>query len=202
MVRVEDSKLDHIQQRITKRLKSVSKIDRVERIGEKVRSLSACLSDRLQEDISRINGPLWCRKKAGLMQKFILAKIGQEAIPSKAHSRLWDHYFELIRKSITRKKEFIIQKFSKPSRGFGPWSSLWKNKEKLIKERSPYSNFESLIIRPMFVKSGDDLRQESLALNLIRCIKSIFDRENCNLYIHPYDVIIKNHNSGFIGSLF
>lgn len=193
--------MDYIKQRITKRLKSMTKISRVNRIGQKVRSLSACLNDRLTEDLNRISGPLWCRRKAGLMQKYVLAKIGQETIPTKAHCRLWDHYFELIRKSISRKKDFIIQKFSKPCKGFGPWSSLWKNKEKLIKERSPYSSFDSLVIRPMIVKSGDDLRQESLALNLIRCMKSIFDRENCNLFIHPYDVIIKNHNSGFIGKL-
>jgi hypothetical protein len=195
----DEDKIKHLNMRLSKRLMSLSRNFKVEKLKNKVRSFSACLNDRIEDKLSHINGPKWFQKKAQLIENCVLGKIRQEATPTKTHSRLWDYYFELIRKSLIRKKEFLIQKFVKPSRGLGPWPTLWNNKVQMLKERSPYSHFESLRIRPMIIKSGDDLRQEFLALSLIRCFKNIFDREKCNIFLHPYDVIIRNYNSGFIG---
>lgn len=194
-------RIKHMNMRLHKRLLSLSRHSKVEKIKNRVRAISVSLNDRMDDKVAHCNGPRWFQRKAQLIENCVLGKIRQEAAPTKAHSRLWNYYFELIRKSLNRKKEFLIQKFIKPSKGIGPWQTLWNNKERLIKERSPYSHFESLRIRPMIIKSGDDLRQEFLALSLIRCFKTIFDREKCNIFLHPYDVIIRNYNSGFIGRL-
>lgn len=185
--------------RLNKRLMSLSRNNNVQKIKQKVRSFSASLNDRIEDKLAHCNGPKWFQRKAQLIENCVLGKIKQESAPSKTYSRLWDYYFELIRKSLIRKKEFLIQKFIKPSKGLGPWATLWKHKERMLMEKSPYSQFDSLKIRPMIIKSGDDLRQEYLALSLIRSFQSIFARENSNIYLRPYDVIIRNYNSGFIG---
>lgn len=194
-------KEQHLSNRMLKKLTSMKNIHvKAKReVKSKFRSLSAHINDRIEAKVNLITNPKWCQRKASLLKDFILAKDIKKGPPAKAQVKYWEHYYELVRNSIIRKKEFIIKKFINPSKGRGPWKTLWKTKEAHLKESSPYSHFSSLMIRPMMVKAGDDLRQELLALNLIRCFKEVFDRECPKIYLRPYDVIIRNHNSGFIG---
>lgn len=191
-----------IEQRMGKRLKSMSRLysEQKGKITTKVRSISSHIGDKIEAKLKFVNGPRWCQKKANLMKEFILTHTTNPFSEAKASARFWEHYFELLRHSVIRKKDLLIKTFTKPKEGLGPWKNLWKNRESIIKERSPYAAFQSLRIRPMFVKSGDDLRQELLALSLIRVFQSMFDREMVKIYLRPYDVIIRNHNSGFIGT--
>ena len=53
-------------------------------------------------------------------------------------------------------------------------------------------------MRCYIVKGGDDLRQEILAMQLIKKFKDIFEKANLSLYLKPYKVIITSVNSGFI----
>ena len=191
--------------RMQKRLKSTEKIfskTSREYVKAKVRSISTTISDRMESKLKFITGPVWCKKKAELFQQFVFSKSIAPLSQVKANNRFWEHYFELLRNSIIRKKVLITKKFSDPPKGFGPWKVLWNYKEHHIRDQSPYGHFDSLKIRPMIMKSGDDLRQELLALKLIRCFHDIFRRENLSAYLRPYDVIIRDSNSGFIGTLY
>lgn len=187
--------------RLSTRKLSDSEIPKDTIIHEKSRSFSVTDEDRLSKKLMFICGPQWCKRKSELLKHHILNKPRKEGASVKTYSKLWNYYFELKRNSLQIKPKPRLENPIEPSKGLGPWSVLWKYKEATFKAKSPYHEFSSLKIRPMIIKSGDDLRQEYLALSLIRCFKSIFDREKSNIYLRPYDVIIRNHNSGFIGRL-
>lgn len=46
------------------------------------------------------------------------------------------------------------------------------------------------------VKGGDDLRQEIIAMQLIKTFKRLFIAQNIQL--QPYEIIVTSHNSGLI----
>jgi len=48
------------------------------------------------------------------------------------------------------------------------------------------------------VKSGDDLRQEYMAMQLISLINEIFVKENIKIWMKPYSIIPYRSDSGLI----
>jgi len=82
---------------------------------------------------------------------------------------------------------------------FGPWGDIWEDKEQAIRQGSPYAHFNSYKLRPIIVKGGDDLRQEVLAMQIMRKLKEMFKKEKIMAYLRPYEVIVTNANSGIIG---
>jgi len=48
------------------------------------------------------------------------------------------------------------------------------------------------------VKSGDDLRQEYMAMQLISLINEIFEKENIKIWMKPYSIIPYSSDSGLI----
>jgi hypothetical protein len=79
-----------------------------------------------------------------------------------------------------------------------PFGKDWKIFESEMKKKSNYKNFKSYRVRNLIFKSNDDLRQELLAIQLIKRLKKIFDEANLSLYLHPYEIIITSHSSGFL----
>jgi phosphatidylinositol 4-kinase len=85
-------------------------------------------------------------------------------------------------------------------KGFGPWDLLWEFKYDMIKRESPYNEFPSYMLRQIIVKGGDDLRQEIVAMQLIKLLQSVFQREGASLMLHTYEIVVINSSSGIIGS--
>jgi Phosphatidylinositol 3- and 4-kinase len=79
-----------------------------------------------------------------------------------------------------------------------PWGETWKETTDRIRAGSPFGHYKSWKARPIIIKAHDDLRQEQLAMQIIKKIKQIFEKENVNVYIRPYDILIISHNSGII----
>lgn len=93
-----------------------------------------------------------------------------------------------------RKNENLI----KPRR-VEPWGELWEDKAHNISILSPYGHFPSYQLRTLIIKGGDDLRQELIAMQIIKKIHKIFQKADLNLYLRPYDIIVTSANSGIIG---
>jgi phosphatidylinositol 4-kinase len=70
--------------------------------------------------------------------------------------------------------------------------------EKEIKETSPYKNFKSYKLVNFIAKADDDLRQELLAMQLIKFFDKIFKKENIQLKLHPYEILITSSSSGLL----
>ena len=51
----------------------------------------------------------------------------------------------------------------------------------------------------MIIKGGDDLRQEIICMQLIIKFKEIFQEEDLQLYLRPYEIIVTSPNSGILG---
>ncbi|CAD8157673.1 unnamed protein product [Paramecium pentaurelia] len=101
-----------------------------------------------------------------------------------------EYLLEQEKKSKERKK--ILVKMQ------GPWGEDWDHKLELIKEQSPFKDFESYQIRAIMVKGGDDLRQELMAMQVIQKLDSIFKASGLNLYLKPYEIIVTSENSGLL----
>eukprot|EP00026_Physarum_polycephalum_P002185 Phypoly_transcript_02190.p1 GENE.Phypoly_transcript_02190~~Phypoly_transcript_02190.p1 ORF type:complete len:886 (+),score=181.00 Phypoly_transcript_02190:128-2785(+) len=75
---------------------------------------------------------------------------------------------------------------------------LWSEKEKRIRETSPFSQLPGWRLAGVIVKSGDDLRQEQLASQLIFKIHSWFQAEKLPLFLRPYVVLATSSTTGLI----
>ena len=102
-------------------------------------------------------------------------------------------------------EEFLENSFNKKSynsvkpRRFEPWGEIWEDKARNISLSSPYGHFPSYQLRTLIIKGGDDLRQELIAMQIIKQIHKIFNKAELNLFLRPYDIIVTSANSGIIG---
>ena len=67
-----------------------------------------------------------------------------------------------------------------------------------LKKFSLFGNFSSWKLFKVIVKSGDDLRQEQFATQLINEFNQIFHLENVKIWLNPYEILSTGHNVGII----
>lgn len=75
---------------------------------------------------------------------------------------------------------------------------LWSEKEKRVRERSPYGGLTNWKLLPVIVKTGDDLRQELLASQLLLTLHSIWMSEQVPLKVFPYKILCLSNDAGLI----
>lgn len=120
---------------------------------------------------------------------------------------LKSHYEDLIEKRSRKRDKYhfrteLVKDFNKQvskSKGFGPWEVLWKFKKELIEKESPYSEFPSYRLRQIIVKGGDDLRQEIIAMQVLKKLQEVFKREGTSLVLRTYEIVVISASSGVIG---
>ena len=79
-----------------------------------------------------------------------------------------------------------------------PFGEKWLDICENIKLESPYRNFPSHTIKSFIAKADDDLRQESLSMQLIKLMDNIFKKAEIPLQLRTYEIIITSRNSGLI----
>ena len=67
-----------------------------------------------------------------------------------------------------------------------------------LKENSPFKLFKTYQIKNFIAKANDDLRQEHLAMQLIKTFESIFKKKNLPLKLHSYEILITSNSSGLL----
>ena len=67
-----------------------------------------------------------------------------------------------------------------------------------LKEKSQFKNFKTYSIRNFIAKANDDLRQELLAMQMIKLFNEIFKKAQISLKIHPYEILITSSSSGLL----
>jgi len=112
---------------------------------------------------------------------------------------------EIFKTEQEKTEEFLGNSLLKKNDGFikprrvGPWGEIWEDKAINIAQTSPYGHFPSYQVRTLIVKGGDDLRQELIAMQIIKQMHKIFKKAELNLFLRPYDIIVTSANSGIIG---
>jgi phosphatidylinositol kinase/protein kinase (PI-3 family) len=67
-----------------------------------------------------------------------------------------------------------------------------------IREGSVFGGLVSWKLVSLIVKTGDNLKQEQFAMQLIYQFCQIFESENLNLLLRPYEVVSLGPDSGII----
>jgi len=78
------------------------------------------------------------------------------------------------------------------------WSENWEDLCESIRAESGFGSFVSWKLRAVIVKGLDDMRQECLAMQMIKKFKIIFEEAGLSLWLRPYDILIFSHNMGII----
>jgi len=78
------------------------------------------------------------------------------------------------------------------------WSELWVEKVRRIRRASPYGYLASWRLKPYIVKSGDDVRQELLAAQIIHQFRHIFLQMDLPLWLRAIEVLVTSSDSGLI----
>ncbi|KAJ3641340.1 hypothetical protein Zmor_027852 [Zophobas morio] len=74
----------------------------------------------------------------------------------------------------------------------------WHDKERRIRESSPYGHLSTWNLLSVIVKCGDDLRQELMASQLLQMFQKIWEKEHVPLWVHPYRILCLSNDSGLI----
>lgn len=81
------------------------------------------------------------------------------------------------------------------------YKESWAKKCERIRKSSPVGHRKNWELISVVMKSGDDLRQEQLATQLIRCFADIFTKSGLSLWVYPYEVLAVSSQGGFIETI-
>ncbi|XP_028798186.1 phosphatidylinositol 4-kinase beta 1 isoform X2 [Neltuma alba] len=90
---------------------------------------------------------------------------------------------------------------SAPKAGDALSGELWAAKKERIQKASIYGNFSGWDLRSVIVKSGDDCRQEHLAVQLISHFYYIFQEAGLPLWLRPYEVLCTSSYTALIETI-
>ncbi|EEB89093.1 hypothetical protein MPER_12855, partial [Moniliophthora perniciosa FA553] len=95
----------------------------------------------------------------------------------------------------TAEDESIIRKeLSKADPSAMVFSESWVMK----KSRIRHANWDCVSV---IVKTGGDLRQEQLAVQLIREFQQLWEEENCQCWVRPFRILITGGSSGLVETI-
>ncbi|KAK4585538.1 hypothetical protein RGQ29_022976 [Quercus rubra] len=78
---------------------------------------------------------------------------------------------------------------------------LWEVKKERIRRASVHGNSPGWDLRSVIVKSGDDCRQEHLAVQLISHFYDIFQEAGLPLWLRPYEVLVTSSYTALIETI-
>ena len=81
------------------------------------------------------------------------------------------------------------------------FNESWDEKKERIRKSSPYGNQENWNLISCIIKSGADLRQEKLALQIITEMDRIWRNAECPAWLHCYRVLVFSNESGLIETI-
>ena len=81
----------------------------------------------------------------------------------------------------------------------GGWLVVrWSEKEASVRRRSPHGHRQGWNLCRVVVKSGDDCRQELMAIQLIKTFQEIFLDARLPLWVSPYEVLVTSNRTALI----
>jgi phosphatidylinositol 4-kinase len=107
------------------------------------------------------------------------------------------------KKSILNENEEIEEEieevYQRVSNNIDPFfGELFENQTERLRSISPFGKLNSWKLFKMIVKSGEDLRQEQFATQLINEFNQIFKIEKVDCWVNPYEIISTGMNMGLI----
>lgn len=81
------------------------------------------------------------------------------------------------------------------------FSESWAAKKSRVRQESPYGHLANWDCLSVIVKTGGDLRQEQLAVQLVREFKLIWKEENCQCWARYFRILITGGSSGLVETI-
>lgn len=78
---------------------------------------------------------------------------------------------------------------------------LWESRKKRIQSSSAYGKLPGWELRSFIVKSGDDCRQEHLAVQLVAHFYDIYQEAGLPLWLRPYEVLVTSSYTALIETI-
>ena len=85
---------------------------------------------------------------------------------------------------------FLQKKFAR--------SATWAEKEASVQARSPFGHLPGWALKSFIVKSGDDLRKEMLAQQVVEMMKQVFESADLDIHLTPYQIVTTGANAGLV----
>ncbi|KIJ44081.1 hypothetical protein M422DRAFT_60208 [Sphaerobolus stellatus SS14] len=109
---------------------------------------------------------------------------------------------DIARNSKTAEDESIIRReLNKADPSAAIFRESWSTKKKRIKASSPYGHLANWDCVSLIVKTGADLRQEQLAVQLIHEFEKIWKEENCACWVRHFRILITGPSSGLVETI-
>ncbi|SCU95377.1 LAMI_0F02234g1_1 [Lachancea mirantina] len=77
----------------------------------------------------------------------------------------------------------------------------WAAKKERIKKTSEYGHMENWDLCSVIAKSGDDLRQEAFACQMIQAMANIWAKENVGVWVKKMKILITSANTGLVETI-
>jgi len=78
------------------------------------------------------------------------------------------------------------------------YGEAWEDKKARMRMQSPHAQLPSWDLMAFIVKSGDDLRQEQFAMQLVYLFQDMFASARTRLWLRPYQVVSTAADAGLI----
>ena len=77
----------------------------------------------------------------------------------------------------------------------------WQVKQERIRATSPFGSHPNWRLLSVIVKSGSDLRQEQLALQLISEMQKIWQKAKVDVWVYPFQILITSDQAGLVETI-
>ena len=74
----------------------------------------------------------------------------------------------------------------------------WEEKRDLVQRMSAFGHLPGWTLKSFIVKSGDDLRKEQLAMQIVDFCQHIFKMEDLDIFLRPYQIISTGQQAGLV----
>jgi len=79
-----------------------------------------------------------------------------------------------------------------------PFGEPWEKRRARYREQSPFKHHDNWGMQSVIFKSGEDMRQEQMAMQFIRLFDRIWTDAKLPLQLQPYSVVVTSPASGFV----
>ncbi|GMH36264.1 hypothetical protein BSKO_04132 [Bryopsis sp. KO-2023] len=128
---------------------------------------------------------------------------GPQFLPLDMQSRAWSERSEASsRISVTPSTQDLgrneLKALKKQKQANEVYGRRFHQKVESIRKQSPHGRRKGWACRCVMVKSGDDCRQELMAVQLIKTFQGIFREAKLPLWVRPYEVLVTSNRTALI----
>ncbi|PWY99187.1 hypothetical protein BCV70DRAFT_201393 [Testicularia cyperi] len=98
-------------------------------------------------------------------------------------------------------EEAVLKAVNKDDPSAAMFSESWKSKKQRIRASSPYGHLANWDVFSVIVKTGADLRQEQLAVQLINEFKRIWAETGSECWVRYFRILVTSENSGLMETI-